>query len=74
MNPTPALQAYVLKNQQLVGTIVDALEEVKLPSGKSYLAALVDVPTRDELVRGPVSARHGCPLRVHLSRWVMEWV
>jgi hypothetical protein len=56
-----SVQAYVLKNQQLVGTIVDALEEVKLPSGKSYLAALVDAPTRDELVRGPVSARQRLP-------------
>ena len=37
-----AVQAYVLKHQQFVGTIVDALEEVKLPSEKSYLAALVE--------------------------------
>lgn len=56
-----AVQAYVLKHQQLVGTIVDALEEVKLPSDKSYLAALVEAPKRDEPVRGPVSARQRLP-------------
>lgn len=56
-----SVQAYVLKNQQLVGSIVDALEEVKLPSEKSYLAALVEAPTREELVRGPVSAKQRLP-------------
>ena len=45
----------------MVGSIVDSLEEVKLPSEKSYLAALVEAPTREELVRGPVSARQRLP-------------
>lgn len=56
-----SVQAYLLKNQQVVGSIVDSLEEVKLPSEKSYLAALVEAPTREELVRGPVSARQRLP-------------
>lgn len=56
-----SVQAYLLQNQQVVGSIVDALEEVKLPSEKSYLAALVEAPTREELVRGPVSARQRLP-------------
>jgi len=56
-----SVQAYLLKNQQVVGSIVDALEEVKLPSEKSYLAALVEAPTREELVRGPVSAKQRLP-------------
>lgn len=56
-----AVQAYVLEHQQFVGKIVDALEEVKLPSEKTYLAALVDAPTRDELVRGPVPVRQRLP-------------
>jgi hypothetical protein len=32
-----SVQAYVLMHQQAVGAIVDALEEVKLPSEKTYL-------------------------------------
>ncbi|MDH4555705.1 DUF3883 domain-containing protein [Pseudomonas sp. BN417] len=56
-----SVQAYVLKHQQLVGTIVDALEEVKLPSEKTYLAALVEAPMRDELVRGPAPVRQRLP-------------
>lgn len=45
--------AYVLKHQQAVATIVDALEEVKLPGEKSYLAALVEAPKREAPVRAP---------------------
>ncbi|WP_405118255.1 DUF3883 domain-containing protein [Pseudomonas leptonychotis] len=56
-----SVQAYLLKNQQVVGSIVDALEEVKLPSEKSYLAALVEAPTREEFVRAPVSAKQRLP-------------
>lgn len=56
-----SVQAYLLKNQQVVGSIVDALEEVKLPSEKSYLAALVEAPTLEELVRSPVSAKQRLP-------------
>lgn len=56
-----SVQAYLLGNQQLVGSIIDALEEVKLPGEKSYLAALVEAPTREELVRGPVSAKQRLP-------------
>ena len=59
-----SVQAYLLKNQQVVGSIVDALEEVKLPSEKSYLAALVEAPTREELVRGPVSAKQRLPRKL----------
>jgi hypothetical protein len=56
-----SVQAYVLKHQQLVGTIVDALEEVKLPGEKTYLAALVDAPTREELIRGPAPTGQRLP-------------
>ncbi len=56
-----SVQAYLLSNQQVVGSIVDALEEVKLPGEKSYLAALVEAPAREELVRGPVSAKQRLP-------------
>lgn len=56
-----SVQAYVLKHQQLVGIIVDALEEVKLPSEKTYLAALVEAPMRDELVRAPTPVRQRLP-------------
>lgn len=56
-----SVQAYLLKYQQEVGSIVDALEEVKLPSEKSYLAALVKAPAREELVCGPASAKQRLP-------------
>lgn len=58
------VQAYVLKNRQEVGAIVDSLEEVKLPGEKSYLAALVEAPVREELIRGPVSTRHRLPRKL----------
>lgn len=45
-----SVQAYVLRHQQAVGAIVDALEEVRLPIEKTYLAALVEAPKREALV------------------------
>lgn len=56
-----SVQAYVLKHPQQVGAIVDALEEVKLPGEKTYLAALVEAPKREALVRGPAPARQRLP-------------
>lgn len=56
-----SVQAYVLKHQQRVGTLVDALEEVKLPDEKTYLAALVEAPKREALVRGPATVRQRLP-------------
>ncbi|MGY4532937.1 hypothetical protein ACVW0Y_002067 [Pseudomonas sp. TE3786] len=55
------VQAYVLKHQSLVSIIVDAMEEVKLPGEKMYLAALVDAPTRDELFPGTAPLRQRLP-------------
>lgn len=62
-----AVHAYVLRHQQLVGTIVDAMEEVKLPSEKTYLAALVEAPTRDEPVRGPGAVRQRLPRKLDFA-------
>ncbi len=62
-----SVQAYVLKNQHVVGAIVDALEEVKLPGEKSYLAALVAPPSREDLVRGPVSTRQRLPRKLDFA-------
>lgn len=56
-----SVHAYVLKHQQRVSTIVDAMEEVKLPGEKTYLAALVDAPTREALIRGPAPVRQRLP-------------
>jgi hypothetical protein len=52
-----SVQAYVLKQQHAVAAIVDALEEVKLPSQKTYLAALVDAPKREAVVQSPSKVR-----------------
>lgn len=62
-----SVQAYVLTEQKVVGAIVDALEEVKLPGEKSYLAALVAAPTREELVRGPRSTRDRLPRKLDFA-------
>jgi hypothetical protein len=51
-----SVQACVLKHQQAVGAIVDALAEVKLPSEKTYLAALVEGPKREAFVPSPAKA------------------
>jgi hypothetical protein len=56
-----SVQAYVLKHQQAVSAIVDALEEVKLPSEKTYLAALVDAPQREAFVPSPTRIRDRMP-------------
>lgn len=56
-----SVQAYVLKHQQAVGAIVDALEEVKRPSEKTYLAALVEAPKREVLVPSPAKIRERMP-------------
>jgi len=56
-----SVQAYVLKHQQAVGAIVDALEEVKLPSEKTYLAALVEAPKREAFVPSPAKVRERMP-------------
>jgi hypothetical protein len=56
-----SVQAYVLKHQQAVGAIVDALEEVRLPSEKTYLAALVEAPKREVLVPSPARVRERMP-------------
>ncbi len=58
------VQAYLLKNRQEIGAIVDSLEEVKLPAEKSYLAALVEAPVREDLLRGPVSPRQRLPRKL----------
>lgn len=55
-----SVQAYVLKHQQAVGAIVDALEEVKLPSEKTHLAALVEAPKREVLSRAAPRCETGC--------------
>ncbi|QJD59505.1 DUF3883 domain-containing protein [Pseudomonas sp. gcc21] len=55
------VQAYVLKHQQRIGSIVDALEEVRLPGDRTYLAALVEAPKREILVRGPTPTRQRLP-------------
>lgn len=52
-----SVQAYVLKHQHAVAAIVDALEEVKLPSEKTCLAALVDAPKREAVVQSPSKVR-----------------
>jgi len=56
-----SVQAYVLKHQQAVGAIVDALEEVKLPSEKTCLAALVEAPKREAFVPSPAKVRERMP-------------
>jgi hypothetical protein len=56
-----SVQAYVLTHQQAVGAIVDALEEVKLPSEKTYLAALVEAPKREAVVPSPAKVRDRMP-------------
>lgn len=56
-----SVQAYVLKHHQAVGTIVDALEELKLPGETTYLAALVEAPQREALVRGLAPVRQRLP-------------
>lgn len=56
-----SVHAYVLKHQQSVGTIVDALEEVKMPGDKTYLAALVEAPAREVLVHTPAFTRQRLP-------------
>ncbi len=56
-----SVQAYVLEHQHLVGAIVDALEEVKLPGDQTYLAALVEAPAREVLVRAPATVRNRMP-------------
>jgi hypothetical protein len=58
------VQAYVLKNQQTVATIVDALEEVKLPGERTYLAALVEAPKREALVRAPSKVPNRMPRKL----------
>lgn len=40
-----SVQAYVLKQHVIVGSIIDAMEEVKQPREKAFLAALVDPPS-----------------------------
>ena len=62
-----SVQAYVLKHQQTVGTIVDALEEVKLPSEKTYLAALVEAPKREAFVPGPAKVRERTPCKLDFA-------
>lgn len=59
-----SVQAYVLKNQQAVATIVDALEEVKLPGERTYLAALVEAPKREALVRAPSKVPNRMPRKL----------
>lgn len=56
-----SVQKYVLAHQQRIGSIVDALEEVKLPGEKNYLAALVEPPQLELLERGPVAVRQRLP-------------
>ncbi|NMZ60983.1 DUF3883 domain-containing protein [Pseudomonas nitroreducens] len=62
-----SVQAYVLKHQQAVGAIVDALEEVKLPSEKTYLAALVDPPKREAFVPSPTTMRGRMPRKLDFA-------
>lgn len=45
-----AVQTFVLGNAELVGQLVDSLEEVKLPAEKTYRAALVDPPPVETVV------------------------
>lgn len=59
-----SVQAYVLKHQQTVGTIVDTLEELKLPGDKTYLAALVDAPQREAFARGSAPVRERLPRKL----------
>lgn len=56
-----SVQAYVLKHQHTVGSIVDALEEVKLPGEKTYLAALVEAPKREVFVPSVTKVRERMP-------------
>ena len=62
-----SVQAYVLKHQQAVGAIVDALEEVKLPSEKTYLAALVDAPKRETFAPSPIKMRDRMPRKLDFA-------
>ncbi|MFQ7899391.1 DUF3883 domain-containing protein [Stutzerimonas degradans] len=62
-----SVQAYVLKHQQAVGTIVDALEEVKLPSEKTYLAALVEAPKREALAPSATKVRERMPRKLDFA-------
>ncbi|WP_313484792.1 DUF3883 domain-containing protein [Stutzerimonas kunmingensis] len=56
-----SVQAFVLERQKLVGSIVDALEEVKLPGEKTYLAALVEAPKREVFVPSATKVRDRMP-------------
>lgn len=62
-----SVQAYVLQHQQMVGSIVDAFEEVKQPGEKSYLAALVAPPSREELVTSPAPAKQRLPRKLDFA-------
>lgn len=62
-----SVQAYVLKHQQAVGAIVDALEEVKLPSKKTYLAALVEAPKREVFVPSATKVRERMPRKLDFA-------
>ncbi|OOE11777.1 hypothetical protein BSR09_11135 [Stutzerimonas degradans] len=62
-----SVQAYVLKHQQAVGAIVDALEEVKLPSEKTYLAALVEAPKREAFVPSATKVRERMPRKLDFA-------
>jgi hypothetical protein len=59
-----AVQEYVIQHSVAVGKIVDALEEVKTPAEKSYLAVLVDSPAKEERQKLVVPA----PVRQRLPR------
>jgi len=45
-----AVQTFVLGNAELVGQLVDSLEEVKVPAEKTYRAVLVDPPPVETVV------------------------
>lgn len=62
-----SVQAYVLKYQQMVDTILDALEEVKLPGEKTYLAALVEAPKREVLVRDVAKVQSRMPRKLDFA-------
>ncbi|MHC5351902.1 protein NO VEIN domain-containing protein [Metapseudomonas furukawaii] len=61
-----AVQEYVIQHSVAVGKIVDALEEVKTPAEKSYSAALVDSPAKEERQKlvVPASVRQRLPRKL----------